>query len=92
MRTRKRNASLSPVPPSINQQAPLCAPRRAGHAAALTVRAAATVSTNDFKTGLTVELDGTPFKVIGALLVWFFLRCFVVAESSEWDYRVHTRV
>jgi hypothetical protein len=30
----------------------------------LVVRAA-TVSTNDFKNGLTVELDGVPFKVVG---------------------------
>lgn len=28
---------------------------------------AAVVSTNDFKTGLTVEIDGTPYKVIGKL-------------------------
>lgn len=28
--------------------------------------AAATVSTNDFKNGLTVEVDSVPYKVIGA--------------------------
>ena len=30
--------------------------------------AAGTVSTNDFKNGLTVEIDGQPFRVMGALL------------------------
>lgn len=32
---------------------------------ALVVRAGGTVSTNDFKNGLTVEVDGTPYKVVG---------------------------
>lgn len=38
-------------------------PRRA-----LQVLAAGTVSTNDFKNGLTVEIDGQPFRVMGAQL------------------------
>ena len=33
---------------------------------AVVVVRAAQVSTNDFKNGLTVEVDGVPFKVIGA--------------------------
>jgi Elongation factor P (EF-P) KOW-like domain len=35
---------------------------------ALQVLAAGTVSTNDFKNGLTVEIDGQPFRVMGAQL------------------------
>lgn len=29
------------------------------------VASASTINVNDFKTGVTVEIDGTPFKVIG---------------------------
>lgn len=32
----------------------------------LVIRAAGTVSTNDLKNGLTVEIDGVPYKVTGA--------------------------
>ena len=35
---------------------------------ALQVLAAGTVSTNDFKNGLTVEIDGQPFRVMGVRL------------------------
>lgn len=31
----------------------------------LQVLAAGTVSTNDFKNGMTVEIDGQPFRVMG---------------------------
>jgi hypothetical protein len=49
-------AQRGPPPP----QSPL-----SFRAASVLVRS--TVSTNEFKNGLTVEIDGVPYKVIGAL-------------------------
>lgn len=38
-----------------------------GRRGALVVTHAGTVNVNDFKTGVTVEIDGVPYRVLGAL-------------------------
>lgn len=53
-----------PLPPP--SRLPLVVQRMAGRRAALVVRAAQ-VSSNDFKNGMTIEMDGAPYKVVGAL-------------------------
>ena len=40
-------------------------PQSRSRQSSLVIVAAGTVSTNDFKNGLTVELEGVPYRVIG---------------------------
>jgi hypothetical protein len=51
----------------------------------LQVVSAGTVSTNDFKTGLTIELDSTPYKVVGELLAC----CVMQQPHDEGVHQLH---
>ncbi len=48
------------------------------------VHAAGSVSTNDFKNGLTVEIDGQPFRVMGMLQTVYLLYVFELPHSDRW--------
>lgn len=57
----RRLAAADPPPPCPSALQRLVARQRG----ALQVRAAST-SSNDFKNGMTIEMDGAPYKVVGA--------------------------
>lgn len=62
-----RQRAWSPNPsPSTSMPTRLAAlPQSRSRQSSLVIVAAGTVSTNDFKNGLTVELEGVPYRVIG---------------------------
>jgi hypothetical protein len=54
--------------PSLSASMPMrlaALPQSRSRQSSLVIVAAGTVSTNDFKNGLTVELEGVPYRVIG---------------------------
>lgn len=61
---RASRVAFTAAAPSSLRPLPCIDVRRQQRASTLIARAA-TVSTNDFKNGLTVEIDGVPFKVVG---------------------------
>ncbi len=66
-----------PLPPERRPLLPLLLQRLSARRVGLVVRAAQ-VSSNDFKTGMTIEFDGAPYKVVGAsplLLLLLLVLC-----------------
>ena len=60
----KRVAPSRVVAPSADTL--LCTLQRRGHDRRPLQVCAGTVSSNDFKNGMTLEIDGAPFRVVGA--------------------------